>query len=241
MSDVENVGNVEEVKEVKKSRKNGKKETDTKSLRLSSNNIEWLDEFFQEHGNLTQDEAFTVLRKAAEFGDIKAKVPGRADEIDDVRHLCDQLVTKYLSAVEGIAIAREKAEEDVKGQMDKLRSQIETLTMDVAYWKERYDEESKKRNNWIGKAQEYLNLIESQKERISDLRFVNDSQKETITKREAEIVKLQEQLKNVPDMSAMMQETLQQMQDIIKKSSADAEENKENKEGKEGKEGKEEG
>ena len=55
MADVENVN--EEVKEVKKSRKNGKKETDTKSLRLSSNNIEWLDEFFQEHGNLTQDEA----------------------------------------------------------------------------------------------------------------------------------------------------------------------------------------
>ena len=176
------------------------------------------------------------MRKVAEIGNVKAKVPGRADEIDDVRHLCEQMVTKYLSAVEGIAIAKEKAEEDVKGQMDKLRSQIETLTMDVAYWKERYDEESKKRNNWIRKAQEYLNLIESQKERISDLRFVNDSQKETITKREAEIVKLQEQLKNVPDMSSMMQETLQQMQDIIKKSSADAEENKEGKEGKEGKE-----
>ena len=236
MSDVENVGNVEEVKEVKKSRKNGKKETDTKSLRLSSNNIEWLDEFFQEHGNLTQDEAFTVLRKAAEFGDIKAKVPGRADEIDDVRHLCDQLVTKYLSAVEGIAIAREKAEEDVKGQMDKLRSQIETLTMDVAYWKERYDEESKQRNNWIGKAKEYLNLIESQKETISNLRFMDGLQKDTIDKKDKEIIKLEEQLKNAQGMTDMMQ-TIAEMREFIKKSSADADEVEENKEDKESKEG----
>ena len=74
------------------------------------------------------------------------------------------------------------------------------------------------------------------KERISDLRFVNDSQENLIKAKDAEIAKLKEELAKVPDMSSMMQETLQQMQDIIKKSSADAEENKESKEGKEGKE-----
>ena len=207
----------EEVKELK----DVKKENKARTMRLSDENSEWWDEFVKEvkekqgNGSLSQNDAFSLLRQAAEIGGVKAKVPGRADEVDDVRHLCDQFVQKYLAAVEGIAIAKEKAEADVKGQIDKLQSQIVTLTNEVEYWKEEFNKESKKVHDWIGKTKEFTNLIESQKERISDLRFVNDLQKETIAKKDAEIAKLEEQVKNVPDVSNVMQ-TIAEMRDLLK-------------------------
>ena len=107
---------------------------------------------------------------------------------------------------------------------------------DLAYWKEQYENENGQRKYWAGKAKEYLETIKTAESSISNLRFVNEGQEKMIKDKNDEIAKLKEELAKAPDMSAMMQETLQQMQDIIKKSSADAEENKENKEGKEGKE-----
>ena len=206
-----------------------RKENKSKAMRLSDDNAAWWDEFVKEskeklgNGSLSQNDAFSMLRQAAEIGGIKAKVPGRVDEIDDVRHLCEQFVTKYLSAVEGIAIAKEKAEEDVKGQINKLQNQIETLTNDVACWKERYDEESEQRNNLSEKVKENLNIIESQKETIENLKFVNGQQKEMIEKKDKEIVKMEEQLKNTQDMTDMMQ-TIAEMREFMKKTSADGEE-----------------
>ena len=87
--------------------------------------------------NLSQDAALRELLKLADVDKIKERVPGRADEIEDVRTLLDQFLTKYLASVDAAALSKEKAEADVKMDLDNKSRYISDLLKKQDELKER--------------------------------------------------------------------------------------------------------
>lgn len=91
-------------------------------------------------GVKNQEEALCELLKLADVEKMKERVPGRQDDIDDFRTMLNQLLTKYLSCVDAFSMAREKAVEDVKLELETRSRTISELQHQQDELKKRIDE-----------------------------------------------------------------------------------------------------
>ncbi len=66
---------------------------------------------------VTNGVALRALLNLAKIEEVKERVPGRAEEINDYRTMLDQLLTRYLSSVDAAALAKTQAEEEVQVEL----------------------------------------------------------------------------------------------------------------------------
>ncbi len=82
---------------------------------------------YAEELGVSQEAAFSAMMKLVDIDKLKQRVPGRADDIEDFRTLQDQMLTKFLSSVDAAALAKDKAEADVKVELANKARYISDL------------------------------------------------------------------------------------------------------------------
>ncbi len=82
---------------------------------------------------VTNGVALRALLNLAKIEEVKERVPGRAEEINDYRTMLDQLLTRYLSSVDAAALAKTQAEEEV-------RVELATRTRTIAELQKKLDD-----------------------------------------------------------------------------------------------------
>lgn len=115
-----------------------KKEKKPLGLRVNDDVAEQFRDYVKELG-VSQEEAFREMLKLVDIEKVKERVPGRADDIEDVRTLLNQFLTKYLSSVDAAALAKDKAEADVKMELDTKTRTISDLQKKQDELKERIE------------------------------------------------------------------------------------------------------
>lgn len=128
--------------------------TKTTSVRAEEENIERFDKLAEEY-NITKTDLFPQLLEAFEEKKLKEKVPGRADELDAFKAGLKQLHDLYFSSVDMAVLAKTKAEQELKVELD-------TKTRTIADLQARQDE----LNERIAKLEETLNTATNENSQL---------------------------------------------------------------------------
>jgi len=110
--------------------------TKTTSVRSNEENIERFDKLAEEY-NITKTDLFPQLLEAFEEKKLKEKVPGRADEMDAFKAGLKQLHDLYFSSVDMSVLAKTKAEQELKVELDTKTRTIADLQAKQDELKER--------------------------------------------------------------------------------------------------------
>ena len=80
-----------------------------------------------EEGHITKTDLFPLLIEAYEEKKLKEKVPGRADDIDNFKTGLKQLNDLYFASIDMAVMAKTKAEQDLKVELDTKTRTIADL------------------------------------------------------------------------------------------------------------------
>ena len=142
---------------------------------------------------VTNGVALRALLNLANIEEVKERVPGRAEEINDYRTMLDQLLTKYLSSVDAAALAKTQAEEEV-------RVELATRTRTIAELLQKQDE-LKEQNAKLKQ------VVDSAAAENNRLQVVVKTLNETISDKDALIQSLQNNAAAVDAVGAIAELT----------------------------------
>ena len=142
---------------------------------------------------VTNGVALRALLNLANIEEVKERVPGRAEEINDYRTMLDQLLTKYLSSVDAAALAKTQAEEEV-------RVELATRTRTIAELQKKLDD-LKEQNAKLKQ------VVDSAAAENNRLQVVVKTLNETISDKDALIQSLQNNAAAVDAVGAIAELT----------------------------------
>ncbi len=190
-------------------------ENKTKAMRLSDENVEWWNSFVSELkgklnvSNLSQNDAFTEMRKAVEVAGVKSRVPGKKEDVDEFRTMLDQLLTKYLSAVDSLTVARLDAEEKVKNDL-KSKDNVIFLLQERNKSIIASLDDTNKENKTL------KDMVSVWEEQNKSLKKVIENKDEVIKAKNDRIKDLEERLVKSEESSTTMSNDMRELKELIK-------------------------